>query len=421
MNNNLRKYFFMSSFLLFASSCTTSTKNQNNHPRFTTKQLEIADKLVKKNSKASILKKVLTHHNSYYKAVHDDLENLLNTVSLNLKNKNLKEAKKSAIKHLNNDADLMDEIKKYATSLNNINDDEMITRFGYNRTSLILRKAAELLENDNYFDAILAGKFPNNFKFSWESLTFLSGVENFDDKGTIAISALAASIIYLFDDNELKKNLYNHSSIIYNESATELLAQNPELLAKLQKNYYLFSKDKNIISKIYEGYEFGGDKDLEKINNPKFVPFDCATGIDYLLGIKQDQFYTYHLASYHNEFFKQNAVYWKSNDWKTKEQIAKTLKPIKPKSLSHLKPGNIISWRDLNDKTSLIDPKGYVGNSGHIGIVIGFDGDDLYYISWARDLETKNKSGIGIDALSISKAESSSLNNKLAIFNFEAK
>lgn len=421
MNNNLKKYFFMSGFLLFASSCAFSTQKQNSNQRFTIKQLEIANNLAKKNSKAPLLKRTIEYHNSYYLAVHNNLENLLNITSSNLKNKNLDKTRKSAIKYLNSDADLMDEVKKYSASLDNINDDEVITRFASNRTPLILRKAAKLLENDDYFNAIIAGKFPDNFKFSWNSLTFLSGVENFDDKGTIAVSALAASIIYLLDENELKKNLYNHSSVIYNERVTELLTQNPKLLAKLQKDYHLFSGDKNIISKIYEGYEFGGDKDLKRINNPKFVPLDCATGIDYLLGIKKDQFFTYHLASYHNEFFKQNAAYWKFNDWKVREQIAKKLKPIKPKSLNQLKPGNIIAWRDLNDKTSLIDPKGYVGNAGHIGIILGFDGDDLYYISWTRDLESKNKSGMGIDALSISRAEKSRLNNKLAIFAFEVK
>jgi len=421
MDNNLKKYFFMTSFLLFSSSCVSSTNNQQNHQRFTVKQLEIANNLVKKSSKIPFLKKTLEHHNFYYQAVHDDLKDLLKIASSNLKNKNLEEVRKSTIKYLKSDADLMDEVKKYADSLDNINDDEMITRFSSNRTPLILRKAVELLEDDYYFKTIVSGNFPKNFKFSWNSLTFLSGVENFDDKGTVAISALAASIIYLLDESELRKNLYNHSSIIYNESATEILAQNPELLTKLQKNYHLLSGDKNIISKIYEGYEFGGNKDLKEINNPKFVPFDCATGIGYLLGIKQNQFFTYHLASYYNEFFKENAVYWKFNDWKIKEQIAKKLKPIKTNSLSELKPGNIIAWRDLNNEISLIDPKGYIGSAGHIGVVLGFDGDDLYYISWTRNLESKNKSGIGVDALSISKAEKSRLNNKLAIFAFEIK
>lgn len=428
-NKNL---YFLIFILFFTSSCQSlqdslktnnddspNTINNSSEPKATIEQVKVAHNLIKIYGNDIMLKRILYYHNLYYLGLHQDLDDLLATTADNLKNHNLKDARKRAIKNMEKDADLMDEIKQYVASISNDDNNNSLIRFSYNRTPLILRTASKLLSNDNYFNAIVSGQYFN--KFDWHELTFLGGIDNIDEKGTITISALTASLIYLLDDEELSKNLHNHGAIIYNESITDTLAQNPKLLTKIQKNYHLFSANGNVVSKVYEAYEFGGNKDLKPINNPNYVPFDCSTGISHLVNITKNQFSTNHLSSYYDEFFEQNSTYWKFSDWKKRREIIENLTPVKFSGLATIRPGTILVMRNLTNQKSLLDPEGYVGSAGHVAVVLGANGDDLYYISWERDLEAENKSGLGIDVLSIAKTEQKVAAGKMALFGYELK
>jgi hypothetical protein len=433
-NKNL---YFLIFILLFTVSCNANKDNankdnaklQNDIPKIlksdnktqkpAEKQVKIAGDLIKASSNNLMLKKILDYHDFYYSGLHQDLDDLLAITSANLKNRDLENARNLAIKNMNNDADLMDEVKEYVINIDNSDENGSLIRFSYNRTPFILRKAAEFLADNNYFNSIVSGIYPN--KFHWNALTFLGGIDNFDEKGTVAISALTASLVYLLDNHEMLKNLYNHHSVIYSESITAALEKNPQLLAKIQKNYHLFSADDNLVSKVYEAYEFGGDKDLKVMNNHKYVPLDCSSGIGRLLDMpKQKPFSTYHLASYYDEFFGENSAYWKFNDWQVRSEIMQKLIPLKFNELSSLEPGTIIVFRDLENEKSLEDPQGYVGNGGHVAVVLGVDGDDLYYLSWERNLEYENKSGLGVDLISILEKEQEIAHSKLAIFTYKA-
>jgi len=413
MKNNWHN--FSAIFLvLFIFSCVSSPDTR----RFSTKELQIAESLIEANGQKLMIKKIVNYHDRYYSAVKSDLLDLHLAVISNLKNRDLTKARKLAQKNMRSDAALMDKVKAYAAKLENPNEDNSIIRFSFNRSPFILQKAASLLADDAYFNSIISGKIFDDFK--WEKITFMGGVDNYDAKGTVAISALTASLIYLLDDAQLVKNLDNHHAIIYNESLGSILKDNPKLLAKLQKNYHLFLNN-DIIAKIYEGYEFGGDKDLQTISNPQFVPYDCSTSIAMLLSIKQNQFATPHMASYYDEFFKENSVYWKFSDWKIRDEIIKKLQPIKFTEFSKIKPGTILIWRNLKTPKSLTDPRNYVGSEGHAAIALGISGDDFYYISFERNLEDANKSGVGIDIMSVKETSDLVTNGKLAFFTFVAK
>lgn len=390
-----------------------------NRKQFDLKHFEIATALVAANINQQLLGKVVALHDDYYQAVHCDLKDLLALILKMSQNRDVRAVKKEAISRMKSDAALMNEVKKYVAALDDCDHLNSFVRFAYNKTPLILNLAIQELENDEYFNAIIAGKIP--VRFNWGALTLMGGVEGYESKGSSAISVLAASLFYMLDREDLQRVVKNKSSILYNESITEVLKNNPELLQKMRRDYYLFSAENDVVSKIYEAYEFGGDKDLTKIHDAKFRPFDCSTGIARLLGISQDQFSTYHLASYYNEFFQENSVYWAAHDWPIRDKIVKNLQPIKFEGFDKLKAGDIISWRNLDDKKFLTDPKGYVGKAGHIGVVIGESAGEVYYFSWMRNLEDENKSGLGVDVINIANSSAKAADNKIAVSLFRVK
>lgn len=416
------KYFLLFVILTIAS-CSSFQKKKNDQtplsysPRAQTATIEHAkvfNNLVQKNSRDPLVKRMLNYQKNYYSDMHKDLDDLLLKTSANLKSRDLKEARKMAIKHLINDAKLMDEVKDYAVSIDNENENNAYIRFGHNRAPFILRSAAQFLENDDYFAAIVSGKYYD--QFDWKQPTFLGGIKNIDDKGTVAISALTASMLYLLDDKTREENLSNHSSIIYNESISETLAENPELLKKVEENYHLYLPSNQLLFKVYEGYEFGGNKDLPQ--KDKYLPLDCSTGISMILGFNETPFFTGHLASYYDEFFEENSSYWRASDWEVRRKIIKNLKPFKAEHLTKLKPGSIIVTRSLKSAKALKNPNGYLGSGGHIAVVVGVKGNDLYTISWARNLEYENKIGLGIDVININKTQGDIKNGKLILFGY---
>ncbi len=407
---------FLSCVILFYLKMS-DTSPRKNFKQFDVKHFETAKSLLAAHINNPIVKKTAKIHDEYYQNVQRDLEDLVAMVAKILQGRDVQSVRKDAIARMKNDAALMDEVKKYITALDDFDHLNSFVRFGYNKTPLILNLAVSKLEDDEYFNMILAGKIPG--RFAWNSLTLMGGVEGLDDKASSQISAVAASLFYLLDKKDFASVRENKSSILYNESIAEVLKDNAELLQKIRNNYYLAQGD--IISKVYEAYEFGGDKDLPRLYDAKFLPLDCSSGIAYLLGITQDQFSTYHLASYYNEFFQENSVYWTSHDWPIRDKIVKNLQPIKFSGFDKLQAGDIVAWRSLENPKSLTDPKGYVGKGGHIGVVIGEMDGEVYYFSWMRDLEDENKSGFGVDVINIARSGARAADGKIAVSLFRAK
>jgi len=389
------------------------------HKKFNLKDVEIANSLISENISHSLVEKSVLIHNEYYLDVKNDLENLVKLVSKSLQKKNAQEARDKAILRMKVDASLMKEVQNYVLGLDNFNHNNSFVRFGFNKTAVILNDAVEELQSDEYFSFILRGEIPYNF--AWDQITMMGGVENSDEKAGSAISALAATLFYLLEGEDLENAIKNNSSILYNESITEVLKDNSELLEKIRQNYYLFLPENNIIAKVYEAYEFGGDVNLERKFNAKHLPLDCSSGIAGMVNIKQNKFSTYHLASYYNEFFKENSVYWSSYDWKIRDEIIKNLQPVKFDGYENLKAGDILAWRNLDNEKSLKDPEGYVGRAGHIGIVIGQHDGKIYYFSWMRNLDEEDKSGFGIDVVNISSSKKRIEEGKLMVFVFRGK
>lgn len=414
------KQIFIINIFFILTSCITMPQSSKsiNQKKFSQVNLQIAEKLIAQNSQQTLVKKAVLIHNNYYSEVKNNLENLHKLVVQVLAQKNHKDARNAAIKRMQTDAKLMQEVQDYIKS-HEIDHNNSLIRFGYNKTAVILNLAIKELQNDQFFNNLVKGEMP--YKFAWNSLTMMGGVKNYDEKGSAAISILAAALLYLLPQDEMLKAVKNNSAIVYNESITQALANNAELLQKIRQNYYLFTAQNDVVSKIYEAYEFGGDVNLAKIYDAKFLPLDCSSGISSMLDITQHKFSTYHLASYYNEFFKENSVYWNIYDWQIRDEIIAKLQPIKFDSYKNIKAGDIISWRSLNDEKSLKDPKGYVGDSGHIGVVIGEDDGKIYYFSWMRNLDERRKSGFGVDVIDVKSANEKIADYKLAVSLFRQK
>ncbi len=389
------------------------------HKKFNLKDVEIANNLIAENISHSLVEKSVIIHNQYYLDVKNDLENLVKLVSKSLQKKNVQEAREKAILRMKNDAALMQEVQTYVLSLDNFNHNNSFVRFAFNKTPVIITDAIEELQSDKYFSFILRGELPYNF--AWNELTMIGGVEDSDEKGGSAISSLAATLFYLLEGDDLQNAVKNSSSILYNESIAVVLKDNAELLQKIRQNYYLFMPENDVVSKVYEAYEFGGDVNLERKFNAKHLPLDCSSGIAGIVNIKENKFSTYHLASYYNEFFKENSVYWTAYDWQIRDEIVKNLQPIKFDGYEGIKAGDILAWRNLNNEKSLKDPGGYVGRAGHIGVVIGQYDGKIYYFSWMRNLDEEDKSGFGVDVVNVSSSSKKIKEGKLMVFVFRNK
>jgi len=411
--------FFVSITILSYLEMSNNQSLIQHAKKFDQNHLKIAHELISANKGNSMLKKALDFHNSYYRDVENDVKGLSKFVAQYLQKNDPQKIRQEAVNRMKNDAELMNEVKAYVSGLEEVDYNDSYVRFAHNKTPLILNEAIKNLQNDHYFNSIVLGEIPHDFK--WDELTMMGGVEGLDEKGASAISTFAASLFYMLPKDDLHDLVKNKTAIIYNESIAVVLKNNQELLQKLRQNYYLFSLENDAVAKVYEAYEFGGDNDLNALYNPKNLPLDCSSGVATLLGIKKNKFSTYHLASYYNEFFKENSVYWKSHDWPIREEMLKNLKPVKFSNYNQLKAGDIIAWRSLENEKSLKNPKSYVGKGGHIGVVIGQKDGEVYYLSWMRNLEEENKSGFGIDVINIKESEKKIYDYKIAVFSFEEK
>lgn len=389
------------------------------HKKFNANHVQIARKLIAENINHELVKKSVKIHDEYYLDVKNDLENLVKLVAKSLAKRDAKQAREIAVQRMKNDAALMQEVQKYVLSLDGFNHNNAFVRFAFNKTPIILSDAVDELQRDEYFAFILRGEIPYNF--AWNELTMIGGVENSDEKGGSAISSLAASLFYLLEGEDLQNAVRSSSSILYNESIKNVLKDNSELLQKIRQNYYLFTPENDVVSKVYEAYEFGGDVNLDRIYNAKYLPLDCSSGIAGMVNIKENKFSTYHLASYYNEFFKENSVYWTAYDWQIRDEIIKNLQPIKFENYDKVQAGDILAWRNLDNEKSLKEPSGYVGRAGHIGVVIGKNDGKIYYFSWLRNLDEADKSGFGVDVVNVESSSKRIAEGKLMVFVFRGK
>jgi hypothetical protein len=384
-------------------------------------QLSEINLLLKKNQNNQFLQKAIDLHNRYYSAVKKDLEDLVKVITKKNFTKNSDRARKLAINNMKSDLSLISEVKNYLKKTNFDDEDNRFVRFAFNKTDLILQKSIEKIIDEKFFFDVISGDFLT--KINWQNITFFSQQKNQSDqyfKGGFDISIISCCLFYLLDDESLESATRSKNSLIYQEKITEILAKNPNLAKKIRSNYHLFIKKDDALAKIYEAYEFGGDKDLENFYQAKFLPLDCSTAIAKLLNIKKNQFSTYHLASYYHEYFSQGSVYWSAEDQKIKKELIKKITPKRILNLNLLKPSEIIAWRAIDKKQNINNPQGYLGKSGHIGVVLGVKNGFIYYLSWLRDLEDEEKCGVGVDIIEIKKIDQEIKNGEKIFFLFKA-
>lgn len=161
---------------------------------------------------------------------------------------------------------------------------------------------------------------------------------------------------------------------------------------------------------VHNGYSFGDSINSENFNDKNFpiYPHDCAGYVNYLLGSlnkdmftnKYDIMWTSDIHNLNHFLLKEGFVSYDAIREKLPAygSFAKTVSAVPLKTIGDIKEGDILTFREFSTDKRQDNSNGI---SGHVGIVLGTDGNDkIYIISYSRHYEKLNTGGALISAVS---------------------